>query len=56
LHYSGKWSLPGGEVDSGETYDMALKRELKEEINLDVERCPVEEMKRWEQSMAYTQY
>lgn len=38
LHDSGKWSLPGGEVDPGETYDTALKRELKEEINLDVKR------------------
>lgn len=38
LHDSGKWSLPGGEVDPGETYDKALKRELKEEINLDIEK------------------
>lgn len=36
LHDSGKWSIPGGEVDPGETYDNALKRELWEELNLDI--------------------
>jgi ADP-ribose pyrophosphatase YjhB (NUDIX family) len=28
------WSLPGGIVEKGETYDEGLRRELKEEINL----------------------
>ncbi|WP_409200187.1 NUDIX domain-containing protein [Methanobrevibacter sp. DSM 116169] len=32
----GCWELPGGKVDSGEFFDEALVRELKEEINLDI--------------------
>ena len=31
-----KWELPGGKVDSGEFFDVALVREFKEETNLDV--------------------
>lgn len=31
-----KWELPGGKVDSGEFFDEALIREMKEETNLDV--------------------
>jgi len=33
----GKWSIPGGSVEIGETLREAVRREAKEETNLDVE-------------------
>ena len=33
----GKWSLPAGFVQQGETIDSALVREVKEETNIDIE-------------------
>jgi NAD+ diphosphatase len=32
----GMWDLPGGFVDPGETAENAVKREIKEELNLEV--------------------
>jgi mutator protein MutT len=32
---NGFWNLPGGKIDFGETAEQAIKKEIKEEINLD---------------------
>lgn len=33
----GFWEFPGGKVEKGETYEEALKREIKEEFDADIE-------------------
>jgi len=33
----GIWSRPGGAVEFGETVEQAIKREIKEELNIDIE-------------------
>lgn len=35
-HLEGYWEFPGGKIDSDETHEEALLRELKEEINMNV--------------------
>lgn len=35
IPFPNKWDIPGGKIEEGETPDIALKREMKEELDLD---------------------
>jgi 8-oxo-dGTP diphosphatase len=37
MHLSGYWEFPGGKVENHETNDNCICREIKEELNVDIE-------------------
>ena len=36
--HAGKWAFPGGIIEENESSEQALKREIKEELNLDIKK------------------
>ena len=37
--FAGEWDLPGGHIQVGEDFEVGMKREVKEETDLNVDKC-----------------
>jgi 8-oxo-dGTP diphosphatase len=37
VHLAGMWEFPGGKIDEGESHEHALRREIREELEADIE-------------------
>lgn len=36
-NHKGGWEFPGGKIENGETFEEAVKREIKEELDIEIE-------------------